>query len=255
MEDVVDRLETVTRSFPLALFYGAGALRSLLTPACGVGLAVEADLAAARIGAAGCRVAYDEERSPFADGRLDLIVSLLTLHTVNDPVGALAQMRRALKPDGLLVAVVFGEDTLSGLRTALYAAEAATTGGAAARVAPFAGVRDWGAALQRAGFAMPVADVDRVRIRYQNAGRLFQDLRGMGETSCLSSRANHLKRTAAAAFFERLGPSPEVSFDLVTMTAWAPHKDQPKPLKPGSATQSLAQAVNRAALRNPQDPV
>lgn len=248
MEDVVDRLETVMRDFPLALFYGSTPFQSLLTTACGIRTIVAGDLAEERLSRHGLRAVFDEDRSPLCESSFDLIVSLLTLHTINDPVGALVQMRRALKPDGLLVAVVFGEETLAGLRSALYAAEALTGGAVSARVAPFASVRDWGAALQRAGFALPVADLDRVRVRYQSARRLFQDLRGMGETSCLSSPGGRLKKAAAAALYESLGPSPEVSFDLVTMTAWAPHESQPKPLKPGSATHSLAQAVKDARV-------
>lgn len=248
MEDVVDRLETVTRDFPLALIYGAGPLLSLLTPACGVETAFAGDLAEERIDSKGMRVVFDEDRSPFAEGRFDLIISLLTLHAVNDPVGALAQMRRALKPDGLLVAVAFGEETLGALRAALYSAEASTTGGVSARVAPFAAVRDWGAALQRAGFALPVADLDRVCVRYREARRLFDDLRGMGETACNAARAPAMKRATAAALFETLGPSPEMNFDLVTITGWAPHESQPRPLKPGSAKRSLAEAVNRSRL-------
>lgn len=246
MDDVIDRLETVTRDFPLALLYGTRSLAPLLTPACGVKTVIEADLAAGRAGAAGARVVFDEDQSPLAPGSFDLIISLLTLHAVNDPVGALSQMQRALRPDGLLIAVAFGENTLASLRDALFAAESETSAGAFTRVAPFASVRDWGAALQRAGFALPVVDLDRVRVQYQSAARLFGDLRGMGETACLSARARPLKKATAAALFERLGPSPEVGFDLVTMTAWAPHESQPKPLKPGSAAQSLAEAVRRA---------
>jgi SAM-dependent methyltransferase len=249
MEDVVDRLETVTRSFPLALFYGAGHLLPALTPACGVATAIAADFAQERVGAAASRIVYDEERAPLADARFDLIVSLLTLHSTNDPIGALVQMRRALKPDGLLIAVAFAEDTLAGLRAALYAAEAETSGGVSLRVAPFAGVRDWGAALQRAGFALPVADLDRVKVQYRSPKRLFQDLRGMGETASLTGRARPLSKAAAAALFARLGESPEVAYDMVVMTGWAPHESQPKPLKPGSARVSLKNAVNRAASK------
>ncbi len=245
MADVVDRLETVTRDFPHALFYGAGPLVSMLTQRCGVGSIVTADLAGARLPSAGGRVVFDEEQSPIADERFDLIVSLLTLHAANDPVGALAQMRRALKPDGLLIAVVFGEETLSGLRAALYAAEAETVGRASARVIPFAGVRDWGAALQRAGFALPVVDVDRVRVRYQSPEKLFGDLRGMGETSMLAERGRMLPRAAAASLMRRLALAPEAQFDLVTLTGWAPHESQQKPLAPGSAKAALAEAVNR----------
>ncbi len=244
MDDIVDRLETVTRGFPRALFYGAGPLNSMLTERCGVGSIVNADLAAERLPADAPRIVFDEERVPFADERFDLIVSVLTLHAANDPVGALAQLRRALKPDGLLIAVVFGEETLAGLRTALYSAEAETSGRVSARVIPFASVRDWGAALQRAGFALPVADLDRVRVRYEAPEKLFADLRGMGETSMLAGRGRAISRAAAGSLFSRLKVVPHVQFDLVTLTGWAPHASQQKPLKPGSARASLAEAVN-----------
>ena len=246
MADVVDRLETVTRDFPCALFYGAGPLVTMLTRRCGVGSIVTADLAGERLPPAGGRVVFDEESCAVADGSFDLIVSLLTLHATNDPVGALTQLRRMLKPDGLLIAVVFGEETLSGLRTALYSAEAESAGRVSARVIPFAGVRDWGAALQRAGFALPVVDLDRVRVRYETPDRLIGDLRGMGETSMLAGRGRALSRASAAALFSRLIEAPEVRFDLITLTGWAPHESQQKPLAPGSAKASLAEAVNRS---------
>ncbi|MDZ7629158.1 MAG: methyltransferase domain-containing protein [Parvularculaceae bacterium] len=245
MADVIDRLETVTRDFPLSLFYGAGPLTGMLTPACGVGSVIAADLSNDRLGPEALKVVLDEDQSPFVSEQFDLIVSLLTLHAVNDPVGALAQMRRALKPDGLLVAVTFGEETLLSLRTAFYAAETATTGGVSPRTAPMASVRDWGAALQRAGFALPVADLDRVRVRYAAPQRLIEDLRGMGETAALARRPRGLSKTTAAALFARLQAAPAIEFDLVTLTGWAPHESQQKPLKPGSAAQPLAASVNR----------
>lgn len=246
MTDIVDRLETVTRDFPHALFYGAGPLLSMLTPRCGVGSIVSADLAGERLPTISGRAVFDEERLPFADQSFDLIVSVLTLHAANDPIGALAQLRRALRPDGLLIAVVFGEETLAGLRAALYSAEAETATRVFARVIPFASVRDWGTALQRADFALPVVDLDRVRVRYAAPKRLFGDLRGMGETSMLAGRGGALSRASAEALILRLREAPEVQFDLVTLTGWAPHESQQKPLAPGSAKASLADAVNRS---------
>lgn len=241
MEDVVDRLETVTRDFPRALFYGVGALSSLLTGAAGVGDIVAADLAAERLGG-GAAVVFDEERAPFAPESFDLIVSLLTLHATNDLIAALAQMRRALRPDGLLIAVLLGEETLAELRAALYEAEAALAGGVSPRIAPFAGVRDLGGALLRAGFALPVVDVDHVRVRYETPARLFADLRGLGETNCLAARGRGLRRDVVGAVAGKLEGA-GATFDLVTLTAWAPHESQPKPLRPGSATHSLERAV------------
>lgn len=245
MEDIVDRLETVTRSFPRALFYGAGDLKAMLTPRCGVGDIVDGDLVRARLPEGGVSLIFDEEASPFAPSSFDLIVSLLTLHAANDLVGALTQMRLALKPDGLLIAALFGEETLKELRAALYEAEAEFAGGVSPRVAPFASVRDLGGALQRAGFALPVADVDHVDVRYESPLRLIEDLRGMGETNCLRRRGRGLRRDALAAAMARLSEAGRITFDLVTLTGWAPHPDQPKPLKPGSAQHSLERFLNR----------
>jgi SAM-dependent methyltransferase len=243
MADVVDRLETVKRDFPRALFYGAGELFSLLTPRCGVGEIVHADLTAERVaGTPG--LAYDEEQAPLVEEQFDLIVSLLTLHAVNDLVGALIQARRALKPDGLFLAALFGEETLGSFRGALYRAEAERTGGVSARIAPFASVRDLGAALQRAGFALPVADLDSVDVSYRDAERLLSDLRGIGETSVLASKAPPLRRDVLAAALADFAAHGSIArFDLVFLTGWAPHPTQQKPLKPGSAKSSLAEAV------------
>lgn len=245
MEDVVDRLETVTRSFPRALFYGTGPLMEMLTPACGVGEIVSADFAAQRIRSRTNAVVFDEEALPFAPASLDLIVSLLTLHAANDPVGALAQMRSALKPDGLLIAVLFAEDTLAELREALYESEAELAGGVSPRVAPFAGVRDLGGALQRAGFALPVADLDRVRVRYENISRLFADVRGMGEANCLAKRGRALRRDVLSRASSHIAERGVVTFELATMTGWAPDESQQKPMKPGSARRSLKRALRK----------
>ncbi len=244
MEDVVDRLETVTRDFPRALFYGAGRLTALLKPSCGVGDIVHADLTAERLEPGAARIVFDEEASPFATECFDLIVSLLTLHTLNDPVGALSQMRAALKPDGLLIAVLFAEGTLGELREALYRSEAEFAGGVSPRIAPFASVRDLGGALQRAALALPVADLDSVRVLYENPARLFADLKGMGETSCLTNRGKGLRRDVLAATLNDLAMRNKVTFDLVSLTGWAPHENQQKPMKPGSARASLKQALN-----------
>lgn len=244
MADVVDRLESVTRNFPRALFYGVGALKTMLTEKAGVGEIVEADFARSRLAGAG--VVFDEEASPFAPETFDLAVSLLTLHASNDLIGALAQMRVSLKPDGLLIAVLFGEETLRELRAALYESETAISSGVSPRVAPFASVRDLGQALQRAGLALPVADVDRVEVRYRAPERLLADLQGMGETTSLKDRGRNLRRDVLRAALETLGAQhAATTFDLVTLTGWAPHPGQPNPLKPGSATHSLERAIKR----------
>lgn len=246
MEDIVDRLETVKRSFPRAAYAGAGELTSLLTPACGVGEIIHLDSARERLPKYGRKIVCDEEHLPFAPESLDLFVSLLMLHTVNDVVGALAQARMALKPDGLFIAAVFGEETLSNLRKAFYRAETEITGGVSARLAPFAGVQDFGQALFRAGFALPVVDIDKARVRYKEPIKLLQDLRGMGETRVLKTPATPLRRDVlmrALTHFAEAGG--EEQFHIVYLTGWAPHESQQKPLAPGSATFSLEEAVKK----------
>jgi SAM-dependent methyltransferase len=170
---------------------------------------------------------------------------------VNDLPGALIQIRRVLKPDGLLLAALLSGDTLTELRTALIAAEAELTGGAAARVAPFAGLQDLAALLQRAGFALPVADVDRLTVRYDSLFSLVRDLAEAGATSPLADRPRTpLRRAvllrAAEIYAERFAdPDGRVraTLDVVSLSGWAPHESQPKPLKPGSATHRLADVL------------
>ncbi len=260
MDDIIDRLAAVTRTFDRALAYGASGLAAALMERCKVGAVVLADLAEGRIGAGPpaaaadaalsiCepRVVFDEERSPLAPESFDLIVSALTLHAANDVVGALAQWRATLKPDGLFLAALFGEGTLKELRQAFYVAETQLSGGVSPRIAPFAGVRDLGNALQRAGFALPVADVDSVAVRYADPMKLLRDLRGMGEAGALAARGPPLTRRLLAMALENFADLGGVAtFDIVYLTGWAPHPAQPKPLKPGSAAASLAAAVKSA---------
>ncbi|MEX0644528.1 MAG: methyltransferase domain-containing protein, partial [Parvularculaceae bacterium] len=191
-------------------------------------------------------VVADEERGPFAPQSVDLVVSLLTLHDANDIVGALAQHRAALKPDGLFLAALFGEETLLELKEAFYAAEAELSGGVSPRIPPFSGVRDLGQALQRAGFALPVVDVDKVAVRYGEPLRLLKDLRGMGESASLQARSRPLGRTLLARALRRFAERGVAHFDIVYLTGWAPHASQQKPLAPGSATGSLADAVRKS---------
>ena len=245
MEDIVDRLETVTREFPKALFCGAGPLTEMLTPACGVGDITHMETAPDRLPHDGMRIAADEETLPIAPQAFDLIVSVLTLHAANDILGALIQARQALKPDGLFIAAVFGDGTLQNLRAAFQEAEIADTGALSARVAPFAALQDFGQALARAGFTMPVTDVDPVRVTYKDPYRLIRDLRGMGETGALASRPAPLKRTTAASALHRFSEKDCEIFTIVYLTGWAPDASQPKPLKPGSATASLKEAVKQ----------
>lgn len=193
---------------------------------------------------------------------LDLMTSSLVLHTVNDLPGVLTQIRRALKPDGLFVAALFGGDTLTELRQSLAAAEIETLGGVSPRVAPFADVRDLGGLLQRAGFALPVADVERTVVRYSSLSQLFADLRAMGETNALAERSRKpMRRDMLAAtirhytehFAERDGKL-RATFDIVYLTGWAPHESQQQPLKPGSAKARLADALGTTEIKSGEKP-
>lgn len=256
-EDAVVRLEAIMREFPLAVDLGArnGAFRAALAEsdaAARVGTLIEADLSPRMLqGRPGPRLVADEERLPFAAGKLDLIVSTLSLHWTNDVVGALIQIRRALKPDGLFIGAFLGGATLTELRQSLLTAEAEITGGAGARISPFADAYDAAALLQRSGFALPVADVDRVTVRYSHPLKLLADLRAMGETSVLAER--HPKMLTrqilgrafeiyAERFAEPDGRLP-ATFEILTLTGWAPDESQQKPLKPGSAKMRLADAL------------
>ncbi len=197
------------------------------------------------------RVQADEEQLPFRDESLDLVVSTLALHWTNDLPGALIQIRRALKPDGLFIGAILGGATLTELRQSLLAAEAELSGGAGPRISPFADTHDAAGLLQRAGFALPVADVDRVVARYAHPLKLVADLRAMGETNVLNERARApLSRAvlarASEIYAERFADADgrvRATFDIVTMTGWAPHPDQQKPLRPGSAKMRLADAL------------
>ena len=255
-EDIVQRLEAIRRDFPVAADLGArdGAFARALAAsdaAAKVGLLVEADLAPAMLaGRSGARLVADEERLPFAPQSLDLVVSSLALHWTNDLVGALIQVRQALKPDGLFLGAILGGATLTELRQALTAAESELAGGAGPRVSPFADAYDAAGLLQRAGFALPVVDVDRVTARYDHLMALVADLRAMGETSVLVERPRQpLTRAvlvrAAELYAERFAEGGRIAatFEILTLTGWAPHPDQPQPLRPGSAKARLADAL------------
>jgi SAM-dependent methyltransferase len=254
--DAVERLESIMRSFPVAVDLGArtGVFAKLLAQSPArerVGRLIEADLSAAMLGQRG-GVQLDEERLPFADESLDLVVSTLSLHWTNDLPGALVQIRRALKPDGLFIGALLGGTTLMELRQALLQAEAELSDGAGLRVSPFADVLDGAALLQRAGFALPVADLDRVTVRYGHALELIRDLRAMGETNVLADRSRRpLSRQVLARacdIYEETFAQPDgrlpATFDIITLTGWAPHPDQQQALRPGSAKMRLADALH-----------
>lgn len=241
-DDLVDRLGTVMRDFAEAGVlqdhggYGEKALRDS---------GKVANVHPLRFDA--------QERLGGEAESLDLIVSLHALHELNDMPGMLTQIRRRLRPDGLLLACLAGAGTLTELREAMLVAESETTGGVAPRVIPFADVRDMGALLQRAGLALPVTDVDRITVRYDDMFALMRDLRAMGATSSLAARSRvparrELFLRAAAVYAERFSdPDGRVraTFSTIWISGWAPHHGQQKPLAPGSATVPLARALSR----------
>ena len=258
-EDVIDRIAAANRNFGIAADLGChqGAL-ARAAEARGIeegkiGFLVSADMSLPMLRHAPApRLVADEEMLPFAHASLNLATSILSLHAVNDLPGALVQIRRALKPDGLFMAAMFGGETLTELRQSLAAAEIEVEGGLSPRVAPFADLRDIGALLQRAGFALPVADTDRVTVRYRDPFRLMADLRGMGETNAhLERRKGFTRRAtllrAAELYQERFaGPDGRIpaTFQVLYLTGWVPDAaTQQKPLKPGSAAASLAEAL------------
>ena len=267
--DMVERLEIILREFPVCVDLGSrnGAFSALLaqSDACAkIGMVIETDLSAAMLGhRPGQRLQIDEEALPFAPASLDLVVSSLALHWVNDLPGTLIQVRRALKPDGLFLGAIFGGQTLTELRQCLIQAESDLTGGAGLRIAPFADAFDVAGLLQRAGFALPVADLDRVTVRYDHPLKLISDLRRMGETNALADgRGRPLSgpvlARAMALYQERFSdPDGRVraTFDIMTMTGWAPHPIQQQPLKPGSAKMRLADALGTQEISAGEKPL
>jgi SAM-dependent methyltransferase len=234
-EDMADRISTVKREF--------ADVADIWSP----GEAVAGRFRSFRR----IRLDSDSEALPLQPESLDLAVSALAFQFVNDLPGVLAQIRRALRPDGLLLAALPGGDTLTELRQSFAAAEAECEGGVSPRVAPFADLRDIGHLLQRAGLALPVTDVERITVRYDNAFALMHDLRRMGATNILVERRRTLTRRAtmlrmAQIYSERFSDADgriRATFDIVWLSAWAPHESQQKPLRPGSAKASLEAAV------------
>jgi len=251
-DDLADRLAAVLRRFALAADLGSptGAVRGAVAAQADTVIAVDA-VAEGLAGHAGPKVVADEEALPFADASLDLVVSALALQSVNDLPGTLVQVRRALRPDGLFLAALVGGESLGELRASFAAAEAEVEGGASPRVAPFVDAREAGALLQRAGFALPVADVDRIIVRYASPFGLMADLRRMGATNALVERRHTplrraTLRRAAEIYAERFADADgrvRATFDVVWLSGWAPHASQPQPLKPGSARTRLADAL------------
>lgn len=234
-EEIQDRLELVNRAFKhAAVVTGFPQVWKELTP--------------------DCAIVSEQETLPLQPATHDLVVHAMGLHWANDPVGQLIQCHRALKPDGLFLGVCFGGQTLHELRACLAEAEVAQTGGLSPRIAPMGEVRDLGALLQRAGFALPVADVLTQRVEYKSPLHLMHDLRAMGETNALTGRLRAPTRKAImmdamARYQSAFGTDSGricTTFDLVFLAGWAPDASQPKALRPGSAQQRLADALNVA---------
>jgi len=255
---LVDRLNDVTRTFRVALDLGChgGEVAAALDDIGGPETLVQCDLSAkmaylARRERSSVAVCADEELLPFGEQTFDLVLSNLSLHWVNDLPGALAQARRSLKPDGLFLGALLGGDTLHELRHALNTAEIEVEGGLSPRLSPFADVRDVGNLLSRAGFSLPVADRETITVSYPDALKLMSDLRGMGETNANVLRRGEFSRRTTLlraaeiyhqAFGDENGRIP-ATFEILFLTAWAPHDSQPKPLRPGSAQGRLAEAL------------
>jgi SAM-dependent methyltransferase len=249
---MAERLQPVLRDFPVAVDLSdrgpeiAEALRSV--PRIGKVLRAGAD--------AGSDIVFTNEALPFAPESIELAVSALALHWAEDLPGLLVQIRRALKPDGLFLAAVAGSDTLVELREAFSLAESETAGGVSPRVIPFADVRDLGGLLQRAGFALPVVDSERLTIRYGDLFGLFRDLRALGATNPMLARSkNPLRRDTLMRlneiYRERFSDPDgklRATVEIVWMSGWAPHESQQKPLRPGSARARLADALGTAEI-------
>jgi NADH dehydrogenase [ubiquinone] 1 alpha subcomplex assembly factor 5 len=249
---LLDRLDDITHRFTRALDLGGRGVVAPRLRARGIPLVVSMDLSArmvarARGQAGGLPVAGDEEALPFAPESFDLVVASLSLHWVNDLPGALVQIRRALRPDGLFLASLPGLGTLQELREALAGAESALRGGLSPRVSPFPELRDLAGLLQRAGFALPVADAETLPIRYRTPLALLHDLRAAGEANAVLARDGRIPPRAllpmALAALPREAEGIPATLRLLVMTGWAPHDSQSKPARPGSATTRLAEAL------------
>jgi len=241
--EIADRLHAINRNFPAFVCHGAPDLSQHVASH-----AIASDITAA---ATRTRIAFEESRIPFAPGTLDAFASVLTLHALNDLPGALLQIRRALKPDGFFIAALFGSRTLVELRSAFMQAEEELRGGISPRIAPLPDVREAGALLQRAGFALPVADTEDFTVSYADPFRLLRDLRLMGETNILHDRDRRalrrdvLMRAIGIARNDHAGTDGRMkaSFEIIYLSGWSPHESQQKPLAPGSARTPLAEAL------------
>jgi len=253
-DDFVDRLDIVRRDFQVGANIGAyqGLLSDRLRDLPNIGKMIDVEASLECLGLSdGLKVVANDDALPFAAQSLDLAVSGLSLQLVNDIPGALAQINRALKPDGLLLAALLGGETLKELRESWLLAESELYGGASPRVAPFADVRELGGLLQRAGFALPVADNDILRVTYASPLALMRDIKAMAASNMLTERqrtpvSRRLLFRACEIYQERFGLADgrvPATFEIVTLTGWAPHESQQKPLAPGSAQISLTDVL------------
>lgn len=266
--DLLERLADTPHDFARALDLGChtGTLAKGLIKARGVESVVASDLSSGMVKEAAHEgleaVVADEEALPFAAERFDLVASALALHWVNDLPGALVQIRNVLRPDGLFLAGLFGAGTLGELRTSLMEAEAELTGGAGARISPLPGLKDMAGLMQRAGFALPVVDIDHVTVRYPNPFGLLEDLGGMAERAAFATSqgqglSKRILARMAAIYAERFSdPDGKVraSFEVIYLSGWAPAPNQPQPKRPGSATVSLAEALGTEEISTHEKP-
>jgi len=256
---LTDRLLDVKRAFPLALDLGChgGEVAKTLPGRGGIETLLQCDLSLAMTKqAGGTRFVADEEFLPIKKGSLDLVLSNLSLHWVNDLPGAFVQIRQALKQDGFFLGAMLGEHTLHQLRESLMTAETELEGGLSPRISPYATVQDVGGLLQRAGFTMPVVDTETITVSYPDMFKLMHDLRGMGETGAVSKRRKSFSQRAtfmrAAEYYaETFGGEGDVGegriparFDVIFITAWSPHPDQQKAAQPGSGMVNLAEFLD-----------
>lgn len=250
-----DRLSDIRRNFPLVLDVGChtGQIANLLEDSVKIETILQCDLSEQMVRQTdGLRITADEEFLPIGNGLLDLVISCLSLHWVNDLPGVLIQIRRALREDGLFLGALFGGETLKELRQSLIAAESQIVGGAGPRVSPFADIQDGGELLQRAGFSLPVVDTDLLTVSYESPLKLMHDLRGMGEQMSTHTRQKTFTRRdilfrAAEIYQSDFGDADgrvPATFEVITLTAWAPSTNQPQPLIRGSGQISLADVLN-----------
>lgn len=255
-ERLLDRLDDITRAFPLAadISCRGGLLGRHLQGRGGVQNLIGGDLSSTLVqGHAGPLAVLDDEALPFVDGGLDLVLSNLAFHWINDLPGTLVQIRRALKPDGLLLAAMFSGETLHELRAALSDAELEIESGLSPRVSPFVDIRDAGSLLQRAGFALPVLDAETIKVSFESPLKLLTDLRGMGETNAVNERRTSFTRRttlmrAMELYMERhadVDGRITASFEVIFITAWAPAETQQKPARRGSGDVSLADVLTQ----------